>query len=229
MRVIDLSLTIHNGMQIYPGDPVPQIGSALTHEENYCHVAALRLGTHTGTHIDAPFHFLPDGRKLDAIPIERFVGHGVLIDAIGCCENGVIGTEGPRRCAALIEKGDFVIFRTGWDRHYGAAKYLRHPFLSADCARLLVDLGVSLVGIDALNVDPSSADADSADPAAKSKYQQEDYGYPVHDILLGNDILIVENLCNLGAIEKARGLFSFLPLKLKGSDGSPIRAAFIEV
>ena len=229
MRVIDISLTIQNGMQIYPGDPVPLIGSALTHEENYCHVAALQLGTHTGTHIDAPFHFLPDGRKLDAFPIERFVGRGVLIDAAGRSDNEMIGPETVQPCIPAIVKGDFAIFRTGWDRHYGTPKYLRHPFLSADCAELLVELGVSLVGIDALNVDPSSADAVSADPAAKGKNQTADYGYPVHHILLGNEILIVENLCHLDEIVKVRGLYSFLPLKLKDSDGSPIRAVFMTI
>jgi kynurenine formamidase len=66
------------------------------------------------------------------------------------------------------------------------------------------------------------------DPDQKAKDKAEDYTYPVHDILLGNNILIVENLCNLDKIKKVRGLYSFLPLKLKGSDESPIRAVYIE-
>ena len=92
-----------------------------------------------------------------------------------------------------------------------------------------MELGVSLVGIYAMNIDPSAADAASTDPAAKEKCGEADYGYPAHDILLGNEILIVENLRNLGAIEKIRGLYSFLPLKLKDADGSPIRAVFMDI
>jgi arylformamidase len=66
------------------------------------------------------------------------------------------------------------------------------------------------------------------DPDQKAKDKAEDYAYPAHDILLGNDILIVENLCNLDKIKRVRGLYSFLPLKLKDTDGSPIRAVFID-
>ena len=89
-------------------------------------------------------------------------------------------------------------------------------------------MGVSLVRTDALNVDPTYHDSRDPDPAAKALPDEDAYGYPVHDILLGNDILIVENLCNLDHIKPVKGLYSFLPLKLKGSDGSPIRAVFME-
>lgn len=219
MQVIDLSLTIENEMQIFPGDPVPAIGRGLTHEADYCQVAALRLGSHTGTHIDAPFHFLPEGRKLDAIPIGRFVGFGVLIDATGRREGEMIGPDAIEPQASAIAAGDFAIFRTAWDRYYGTPKYLHHPFLSAGCARVLVDLGVSLVGIDALNVDPSPTGGQSG---------AQDDGYPAHDILLGNEVLIVENLCRLDRVPRNRGLYSFLPLKLKDADGSPIRAVFMD-
>jgi len=89
-----------------------------------------------------------------------------------------------------------------------------------------LELGVALVGIDAMNIDSTCQEVIHPDQLAKDK--SEDYAYPAHDILLGNDILIVENLCNLGKIKQVRGLYSFLPLKLKDTDGSPIRAVFID-
>ena len=126
-----------------------------------------------------------------------------------------------------ITPDDFVIFRTGRDRYFGTPMYYLHPYLSAEGARILVEMGVSLIGIDALNVDPTYYGNMTSDPAAKDLPDEETYGYPVHDILLGSNVLIVENLCNLDKIKQVKGIYSFLPLKLKDSDGSPIRAVFM--
>jgi kynurenine formamidase len=126
-----------------------------------------------------------------------------------------------------IAKGDFVILKTGRDKFFGTSKYYLHPYLSAEGAQFLLKMGVSLIGTDALNVDPTYHDSRDCDPSAIALPDEEEYGYPVHDILLGNDILIVENLCNLDQIKPVKGMYSFLPLKLKGSDGSPIRAVFM--
>ncbi|UCD77829.1 MAG: cyclase family protein [Desulfobacterales bacterium] len=227
MKIIDLSHTIHNDIQIYPGDPVPSIKQGLIHEKDYCHVDVLTLGSHTGTHIDAPFHFLKKGKKIDEFPVQRFVGDGVLIDVSGKSDRDLIEPADLEPYEKEIAEGDFVIFRTGRDKYFGTPRYYFHPYLSAEGAKLLLKMGVSLVGIDAMNIDPTyTGDADS-DPLARDLPDEEDYGYPVHDILLGNDILIVENLCNLDKIRQVKGVYSFLPLKLKDSDGSPIRAVFI--
>ena len=85
------------------------------------------------------------------------------------------------------------------------------------------------MGVDALNVDPTYREVSGLDELAADLPDEIEYGYPVHDILLGNDILIVENLCNLDKIKPVRGLYSFLPLKLGESDGSPIRAVFLDI
>jgi arylformamidase len=227
MEVVDLSHTIHDEIQIYPGDPLPSIRRGLTHEKDYCHVDLLKLGSHTGTHIDAPYHFLKAGLRIDEIPVQRFIGNGILIDVSGKSERELITSTALELYASEIKKGDFVILRTGWDRYFGTPRYYLHPYLSAEGARLLVKMGVSLVGVDALNVDPTYYRRMDSDPSAKDLPDEEEYGYPVHDILLGNDILIVENLCNLDKINRRNGIYSFLPLKLKDSDGSPIRAVFI--
>jgi len=224
LKIIDLTHAIRDGMPVYPGDPPPAIRRALTHEENYCHVDELRLGSHTGTHIDAPFHFLKEGRTIDAIPLERFVGPGVLIDASGKKDLAAIGETDLSPAAGAIRSGDFVLLRTDWDRFFGTEQYLRHPYLNAGGARFLLGLGVSLVGIDAMSIDSSAADAAGIEPGAQLK--KED-AYPAHDVLLGSGVLIVENLCNLKLVPAGRGLFSFLPLKLTGSDGSPVRAVYM--
>jgi kynurenine formamidase len=227
MQVIDLTHTIHDDIQIYPGDPRPSISRGLTHEKDYCHVDILKLSSHTGTHIDAPYHFLKDGQRIDEIPVQRFYGNGILIDVSGKSERGLIdSTDLQSCCASEIKTGDFVILKTGWDRYFGTSKYYHHPYLSADGAGLLVKMGVSLVGIDALNVDPTYYKSEQSVPAVKNLPDEASYGYPVHDILLSNDVLIVENLCNLDRIKAADGIYSFLPLKLKDSDGSPIRAIY---
>jgi kynurenine formamidase len=222
MEVIDLTHTIHNDIQIYPGDPVPSISRGLTHEKDYCHVDQLKLGSHTGTHIDAPYHFLKGGQRIDEIPVQRFIGNGTLIDVSDKSERDLIGRADIKFYASEIKKGDFVILKTGWDRYFGTPRYLQHPYLSANAAGLLLKLGVAVVGIDALNIDASYQ------TAMDTNYSQGDgvNGYPAHDILLGNDILIVENLCNLDKIKQRIGFYSFLPLKLKDSDGSPVRAVF---
>jgi kynurenine formamidase len=227
MKIIDLSHTIHDGIQIYPGDPVPSIKPGLTHEKDYCHVEVLTLGSHTGTHIDAPYHFLKKGKKIDEFPVQRFVGDGVQIDLTAKSDRDLIEPGDIEPYESEIAEGDFVVLRTGRDKYFGTPRYYLHPYLSTAGAELMVKMGISLVGIDAMNVDPTYYGSIESELSAKDLPVEEEYGYPVHDILLGNDILIVENLCNLDKIKAVKGFYSFLPLKLKNSDGSPIRAVFI--
>ena len=170
------------------------------------------MGSHTGTHIDAPYHFLKDGQRIDEIPVQQFIGNGILIDVSGKSERELIDSADLKFYASEIKKGDFVILRTGWDRYFGTPKYYLHPYLSAEGARFLVKMGVSLVGVDALNVDPTYYGRMDSDPSAKDLPDEAEYGYPVHDILLGNDILIVENLCNLDKIKQVKVFIHFCRL-----------------
>ena len=229
MKIIDLTHTIRNGMPIYPGDPAPFIDSCFTHENDYCHVDVLRLGSHTGTHIDAPYHFLREGRKIDEIGVEQFIGEGVLIDVSNKSDREMIEIKDVQPYTRKIRKRDFVIFRTGWDKYFGTPTWYEHPFLSADCAEFLCDLHVALVGTDAMNPDATFVNATGPGTAGADSGTDEDDSYPVHHILLNSNILIVENLCNLNRIKQVRGTYSFLPLKIKDSDGSPIRAVYIDM
>ena len=212
MQVIDLSQTIQAGMQIYAGDPIPSIEKYLTHEQDHCHVDRLLLGSHSGTHIDAPFHFLQEGKRISEFGTEKFIKPGIIIDLQDMDEQYAITTQDIAGYIDSVQEDSVVILMTGWDRYFGSEKYSAHPFLSPQAAEILTDKKPAIIGIDALNIDPTLQEK-----------------FPVHDILLSRGILIVENLCNLNSISSTTGgLFSFLPLKLQDTDGSPIRAVFIK-
>lgn len=212
MFVLDLSHTLETGMQIYPGDPEVAISKGLVHQEEYCHVDRLNIGSHSGTHIDAPYHFLEDGRRIDQFPADYFIGRGVVISLPEKKGNEPIAMSELIPWEEQLKKGTIALLCTGWDAYFGLPEYLSHPYLSREAAEFLVACGVKIVGTDALNID-SSINGE----------------FPAHDVLLSREVLIVENLKGLGEIpDKHSGLFSFLPLKIKNSDGSPVRAVYIE-
>lgn len=203
--LIDLSQDVRTGMPVFPGDPAVTLRPAGALAP--WRVSELTLGTHSGTHIDAAVHYVPCGSTIDAYPLERFilpayvapvaVGQGTAIDwpTLSCLLPADLSG-----CAVLLA--------TGWDRYWGDETAVRHPFLSEAGAEGLIERGVGLVGTDALNVDATQ-------PATTH----------AHAALLGADILIVENLTNLGALSPGRPhTCAFVPLKLAGADGSPIRA-----
>ena len=211
MKVMDLSHTIKNDMQIYPGDPAPTIERSLEHDKDYCHVDRLNLGSHTGTHIDAPYHFLKDGKRISDFEAGYFIGRGLVMDFRGMGENESISLEAVKKYDEEIEKGMFVFLMTGWNKYFGEEKYLRHPFLSEEAAKYFVEKGVKIVGLDALNIDST-----------------QDEVFASHNVLLPADVLIVENLSKLDTIpENKEAIYSLLPLKVEGTDGSPIRAVCI--
>ncbi len=206
MGFYDLSHPIESGMTFFPGDPEPRV--ALGRGTPPWQVSALELGTHTGTHIDAPRHRFPERRAISDFPPEHFVRSGLVVPVAGLGDNEPIELERLEPLRAAIRAGDVVIFATGWERYWGQPRYFCHPYLSAAVAALLVEAGVAIVGIDALNVD-STVQGTSA----------------VHERLLAADVLIVENLRGLEQLVPGRRyLFSFLPLPVRDGDGSPVRA-----
>ena len=207
---VDLTQPVRSGMPVYPGDPPVHVRPLATHETHGYAAARIELGTHSGTHVDVPFHFFADGARTDAFSVGRFFGTGLVIDLRHTDRE--IDEAGLSAAAAEAETGglrpgDFAVLWTGWDIHFGAVSMAEHPYLTSAAAQALVTCGVSLVATDALNVDPSTG---------------EDYA--VHSILLGADVLIVENLRGLDSLGAGRARFAFLPLRLEGTDGSPVRA-----
>lgn len=204
MRIVDLSVPIDARTPFYPGDPEPQVCVASTIARDGFAVSALRLGSHSGTHVDAPSHFHPDGATLDEVPLERFAGPAVVVDCTAAGPRERIGAEVLE--GHDLRPGAVVLFRTG---HDGDA--FDHPFLDPAVARALLDAGVLTLGIDALNVDPTPREDAGRD------------AFPVHDVFLGAGGVIAENLRNLDALP--HGTFvTLLPLSLPGCDGGPTRA-----
>jgi kynurenine formamidase len=212
VKIIDLTHEIHTGMMAYPGDPEISLEEACTHEADGCHVDYLMCGSHAGTHIDAPYHFLPEGKRITDFPVSRFLGEGVVCDLRHKKADEAITAEDLEPLREKIRQGDFLILQTGWCEKYGEEAYYNHPYLAKETAELLVAWGVRLVAVDFLNVDPTL-------------WEQWD----VHPVLLGNEVLIVENLAGSLALDPDRRYrFCFAPIKLRGSDGAPIRAFAVE-
>ncbi len=202
----DLSQPIATGMTYVPGDPEPRVAPCPASPP--WRVSEVHVGSHSGTHMDAPAH-ISLGTTIDQIPLERLVGPGVVVDVYGKRPGERIGLAdvGPE-AQEHLRRGRWAIFYTGWSRHWGTLDYLTHPSLDPALARTLVEWGVGLAAMDMLNPD------DTASGAAV-----------VHETLLGAGVLIVENLTGLERLRAGQVYtFAFLPLKLAGGDGAPLRA-----
>src|SRR6266487_1132531 len=202
----DLSHQIENGMSYFPGDPEPRIEPVESTPP--WRVTQLHFGTHIGTHIDAASHFIPHGKTISQYPLERFLLPGIVVPVHRLNDDEPIDVNAFDSFLTTLPAHGALLIQTGWDRHWKTDRYLRHPYLTREATQFLVDTGVSIIGIDALNVDSTVQETDHA-----------------HAELLGNDILIVENLTRLhqlspGVVYQC----SFLPLPLSELDGSPVRA-----
>jgi kynurenine formamidase len=215
--VIDLSHPLSPETPVYAVDTPLQVFHTFSHESDGFALSALRLSSHAGTHMDAPRHMLADGKSLDEFPPSRFLGTGVVLDLRGCgpAITAVEVENAVRTGADGLQPGDFALLWTGWDEHFGAPDQFDHPYPSAEAAAYLRDLGVSLVATDACSVD-----ADITDPDVEPDVAD----YPAHLILMGADILIVENMRGLAQIAGRRMRCAFLPLRVVNAEASPIRA-----
>ncbi len=206
----DLSHPVSAGMQVYPGDPGVEIEPALLLARDGVDVTSLHFGSHTGTHLDAPSHCIAGGRTTGAIGLEELVGDALVVH---------LGSLPPRasyglpEIAAALDGGvpdnlpPIVVLDTGWASRFGSDAALAHPALSADAAAELIRRGLHVLAVDTLSPDPTG------DPAT---------GFPVHQVVLGADALIVENLCGLEGLAP-RVRIGFFPLPID-ADGAPVRA-----
>ncbi|MBI4257926.1 MAG: cyclase family protein [Thaumarchaeota archaeon] len=212
LNLIDLSQSIHSNMQVFPTYPKP-VTIPWAKRETYGYESeVIYMSSHTGTHIDAPYHFHLDGRRIDELDLDIFIRPGLLLNLTGKGAKEYISLsdlETALQKARSPVKGKAVLLHTGWSKHSGRKQYLtENPGLSKEAARYLVKNRAALVGIDAANIDHPSENT-----------------FPAHNTLLHNNIPIVENLCNLEALRQKKFRFIALPLKLKGATGSPVRAA----
>lgn len=215
-RVIDLSVPVDADTVVYPGDPAPRFEVHSTIERDGFNLLAIHLGSQSGTHVDAPFHFEEDGLKVDEIPMERFVGPGVVVEARDLEARGEITWDHVAPVAHLLRPGVVVLLRTGWSRHYGEAAYFEHPFLSTDACERMLALGVRTFCIDAINIDETP---DAEHPGV---------GFPTHHLISSVGGVIGENF-RLEDLPAGEFLVACTPMRLTGADGGPVRAVAIEL
>jgi kynurenine formamidase len=215
---VDLSHTLEEDIPAWPTHA--RFGRTLYEDYAAGDVArhyGLTLSEHTGTHMDAPLHFVSEGPAhygTDEIPLDRLAGRAATIEVTGLGAGDLVtadlvrsweGDHGP------IKAGDRVLFRYGWDERWATGKEGRRfletwPGLSGGAAEYLVDKSVSLVGCDTMAVDAGGTEEN-----------------PAHHALLGNEVYVVKNLKNLDRLPPFC-LFMAFPLKIRGGSGSPVRA-----
>ena len=215
MKIIDLTLTVSDKIPTFPGSPQPNFIPWENIKEDGYNLEVLFLSSHTGTHMDAPHHFLEKGAKIHEISLKKLVSEAALIQ---CRKNGgqsITKTDIQKfeKNHGKIENFSSVIFYTGWQKNLQKKYYFtKNPGLSVSAAKYLASKKISLVGIDSPSIDLG-----------------KDSKFSVHQVFAKKGILIVENLANLDKIKSPTFHLVVLPLKLKNATGSPVRAiAFVE-
>ena len=214
MKPLDLTLTISKTLPTFPGSPMPQLIDWSDIDRDGYNLELLLASTHSGTHLDAPYHFAKKGPSIDQIPPKRLMGRAVLIRLDSKTGPGRIITKNDIRAFEkshkMLSSGDMVILYTGWQKSHLAKKdyFLANPGLDKSAARYLASKKIGLVGTDSPSIDAGNADS----------------SFVAHHILAESGILIVENLANLEKIRSIEFDFVALPLKLRGASGSPVRA-----
>jgi kynurenine formamidase len=220
VEAIDLSHPLEEGMPVWP--MLSRFFRTLWCSIHYGDEATayqLLLNEHTGTHVDAPAHYLPPGhphhRWVDEVPLEQWIGRACLVGCVAVEPRSAVSADHVLRWEARhgrIERGEIAVFEFGWWRKWAvrpedAAFLTDWPGLGSDCVQLLLERGVKAVGVDTLSPDVFG-----------------DAASPVHRALLGEGVVIVENLANLDRVPPRFYLMA-LPLKIRGGSGAPCRAS----
>ena len=205
-RVIDISVANGPTQHVYPGDPPPRVEQAKAiRAGDVCNVSLLTMGSHTGTHVDAPYHFIDGGARLGEVALERMVGEALVVDLRGRAAVDAAALE-----SAALRTGDILLCRTDNSWRWEKAEFQRDfVYLTLDAAGLLVERGIRAVGIDYLSIE---------------QFGSSDF--PVHHRLLGAGVFVIEGL-DLRAVEPGRYTLVCLPLKFPDLDGAPARAVLL--
>jgi len=211
-QLIDLSHTVEHGLVTYKGLPAPIICDFLSREASrklYAagtefHIGKIEMVANTGTYLDSPFHRYADGKDLSQLPLEKLAN----LPAIKVTKRNHDKVDVSCFPAKADLAGKAVLVETGWSRHWNTHQYFEgHPFLTEDAAKFLADSGAALVGIDSYNID-----------------DVQDLRRPVHSILLGHEIPIVEHMTKLSDLPESNFRFFAVPVKVKGFGTFPVRA-----
>ena len=216
-RLVDLSVPVGAGTVVYPGDPEPRLTTHSTIDRDGFNLLQVHMGSQTGTHVDAPYHFEEDAPRIDELPLERFLGPAVVVDATAAGARGRITWEYVEPVADRLAPGVVVLLHTGWSEHYGSPSYFANPFLDAAACRRLLDLGVRTICIDAINLDETPDDEHPGE------------GFPVHHLVANAGGVIGENFRHLDQVDWADPFVMCLPIALAAADGAPVRAVAVEL
>ncbi len=210
MRLVDLSLTFAPGMQGVQFEPRSRFS-----EKRY-NTTMLHLYSHAGTHLDAPLHFIDDGAGVDNVELRRCIGPALLIDLSHKMPSSFITPEDLQPYADRIGVGARLLLRTDWDAHADRDDYrTAFPRISLALAEWLAARAIWLLGVETPSV-------------ASLLPENREELIAVHRALLGAGIVIVESLAHLRELRASQVEFIALPLKLRGIDGSPVRAVALD-
>lgn len=217
-RIVDLSYLLHDGMTSYPvhWSPPFEITQLGRHGIEGRESRKVTMGTHMGTHVDAPRHFIPGGKTIEHILPDVFVGPATVVDFTYAKPLQAMQSEDFEKQLGK-RKVERVIMRFDWSDHWGLLKfYTEQPFIADEAAQWLVERGVRLLGMD-------TPQADSPNNGRGS-----DRDSPVHKILLGADVIKLEYMSNLRALGGVTDIeLIALPLKIRDGDGAPVRCVAI--
>tara|TARA_R110002049_G_scaffold264688_1_gene440809 strand:+ start:18914 stop:19552 length:639 start_codon:yes stop_codon:yes gene_type:complete len=207
-KVIDLTLPINNKMSGVSIEP------AKIFSVDGWNATTLHLYSHSGTHMDAPLHFEVNEQTIDELPTERLISEAWIVDLRRLKPKAIIEISDLDFITKDFQAGQSIILHTGWSKRLGTPAYRDDlPRISSDLAHWLGEKGVNILGVEP----PSVADVNNMVEVTE-----------IHNILMKNNIIIVEGLCNLEQITKSKVTLIALPLKLEGGDGAPSRVIALE-
>lgn len=208
---IDITYPLSEEMAIYPLNPIFSMKSYMAIEKgDTCNVKMITMGTHTGTHIDAPNHVMAFGKTLDQIPLDRINGRAKVLDFTGKKEITI-----QELAHKQLDNCPIILFKTDNSIQYGGRNILTdYVTLDYDAARYLVQIGVNMIGIDYMTIERPRT--------------RRDGKHSIHEILLSQDIYILEGI-DLSSVNEGEYEIYCFPLHLLNADGAPARVALASI
>ncbi len=213
LKFIDLTLPVSEKIPTFPGSPQPIFIQWENIKDDGYNLELLFLSSHTGTHLDAPYHFLEKGKKIHEISLKRLIINAILIKIRKRRDQAITKTDIQKfeKKHGKIPNESTIVFWTGWQKIIKNDSYfVNNPGLSVTAAKYLISKKTNLVGIDSPSID-----------LGKEKR------FLIHHLFAKNDVLIVENLANLDKIKSWKFQLAVLPMKLENATGAPVRAVGI--
>jgi arylformamidase len=209
---LDLTHVFSESMPKVPHAATPRFPMTYRLPADYSNVTEIHMSVHSGTHLDSPYHFINDGPGMDAIPLDRMYGQGVVWRLPEIRAYQSIEPEDLERLRPELREGDILLLDTGWwDRCGGTPEYEQFPHLSTAAAEWLVERRCKLVGID------------NGTPEMAKDRRPEGWKWPIHHTLLSRGVLVGEFVRNMAPLAGRRVEVMFLALNIAGADGAPAR------